>query len=258
MGVDLKDRQTQLAELMAEQMGRARKRARPWKSIITAVVALLAAGVSAYAHNAVDDHKTWLPIWLATTVLFCVLGLIATLGLSAKARDVLQPRMGSAHATLVRVVLVLVGWAVVLTVTLDLFGVPIERLILGGALTGVLLGIAAQQTLANLFAGIVLLLSRPFEVGEEVRLYSGPMGGQFDGRVTEIGLTYVRMETDAGMLSLPNAQVLSAAAGPRPAEEEPAPDGGDGLPDVAAAVLPAEAAAEQQQKAGEPGEGATR
>src|SRR5690348_4011127 len=118
MGVDLKDRQAQLAELMADQMGRARKRARPWRSIITATLAVLAAGVSAYAHHASDHHKTWVPIWIATTVLFCVLGLAATLGLSAKARDVFQPRMGSAHATLVRVVLVLAGWGLVVTVTL--------------------------------------------------------------------------------------------------------------------------------------------
>jgi small-conductance mechanosensitive channel len=255
MGVDLKDRQAQLAELMADQVGRARKRARPWRSIFTAALAVLAAGVSAYAHNQSADHKTWLPIWIASTALFCVLGLAATLGLSAKARDVFQPRFGSAHATLIRVVLVLAGWGVVFTVTLDLFGVPIERLILGGALTGVLLGIAAQQTLANLFAGIVLLLSRPFEVGEDVRLYSGPMGGEFEGHVVEIGLTYVRLETDDGILSLPNAQVLSAAAGPRTAASKGG-DGSGGLPDVSAAVLPAEAA--EQQAKPDSGDGPTR
>ena len=103
-------------------------------------------------------------------------------------------------------------------VTLDLLGVAIERLLLGGVVTGVILGIAAQQTLANLFAGVVLLLSRPFEVGDDIRLYSGSLGGLFEGRVTEIGLTYVRLETADGLLSLPNSQVLSAASGPRPTE----------------------------------------
>jgi small-conductance mechanosensitive channel len=220
--VDLRDRQAHLAELMADQMGLVRRRARPWKSIITAVLALAAAGVSAGARNRSVAHGSWLLVSVGTAVLFFALAVLATLGLSAKARAVLKPRFGTAHATLTRVVLVLAGWALAVTVTLDLLGVPIERLILGGAVTGVILGIAAQQTLANLFAGVVLLLSRPFEVGDEIRLYSGPLGGEFDGRVTEIGLAYVRMETEDGPLSLPNAQVLSAASGPIPKTSEEA------------------------------------
>ena len=87
---------------------------------------------------------------------------------------------------------------------------------LGGALTAVLLGIAGQQTMANLFAGIVLLLSRPFNVGERVRVRSGAMGGIFDGLVTEIGITYVRLDTGDGVLALPNSQMLAAAVGPLP------------------------------------------
>jgi len=90
--------------------------------------------------------------------------------------------------------------------------------VLGGAITGILLGIAAQQTLANLFAGIVLLLSRPFTVGQWVRIRSGALGGQLDGTVTEIGITYVHLDTGEGVMALPNSQVLAAAVGPLPGE----------------------------------------
>jgi small-conductance mechanosensitive channel len=38
-----------------------------------------------------------------------------------------------------------------------------------------------------------------------------------DGIVTEIGLTYVRLNTGDGVLSLPNSQVLAAGVGPLPA-----------------------------------------
>ena len=220
MEVDLRDRQAHLAERMADQMGLVRKRARPWKSIITAVLAVAAAGVSATARNWSVIHASWLVVTIGAALLFFALGVVATLGLSAKAHAVLKPRIGTAHATLTRIVLVIAGWAFVLTVTLDLVGVPIERLILGGAVTGVILGIAAQQTLANLFAGVVLLLSRPFEVGDEIRLHSGALGGRFDGQVVEIGLTFVRMETEDGLLSLPNSQVLAAASGPLPKQSE--------------------------------------
>jgi hypothetical protein len=54
-------------------------------------------------------------------------------------------------------------------------------------------------------------------VGDDVHLWSGPLGGEFDGTVLEIGLTYVRLEASNGEFRLPNAQVLSAAVGPRAA-----------------------------------------
>ena len=149
---------------------------------------------------------------------FFVFGFGATLGLSARARDILLPRVGNAHATMVRLVIVLIGTLTTLVVTLQLFDLPVGQLVLGGALTGVLVGIAAQQTLANLFAGIILLLSKPFVVGDDVRLWSGPLGGEFEGTVLEIGLTYLRLEASNGEFRLPNAQVLSSAVGPRAVE----------------------------------------
>jgi hypothetical protein len=83
-------------------------------------------------------------------------------------------------------------------------------------LTTILIGIAAQQSLSNVFAGIVLLLSRPFSVGEPVQLRSGALGGQLEGTVTEVGIAYVRLDTDTGMMSLPASQVLAARISRRP------------------------------------------
>ena len=105
--------------------------------------------------------------------------------------------------------------------------VPIGQLLVGGAVTTILLGIAAQQSLSNVFAGLVLLLSRPFVVGDYIRLKSGALGGVTDGLVAEIGITYLRLDTEDGTLHLPNSQVLAAAVGPiarpRPGKSEPVP-----------------------------------
>lgn len=83
----------------------------------------------------------------------------------------------------------------------------VQHLLVGGALTGVLAGVTAQQALANLFAGLALL-NRPFTVGDRIRVRSGALSGQFDGTVTEVGLTYLSMDTDSGALQVPNASVL--------------------------------------------------
>ena len=63
-----------------------------------------------------------------------------------------------------------------------MLGLPFERLLLGGAVTGVILAIAPpQQALSNTFAGVVLLVARPFNPGDHLRIRSGALGGEFDG-----------------------------------------------------------------------------
>jgi small-conductance mechanosensitive channel len=210
--------QTQVVDQLAEHMAKVRKHARPWRSIFALLVAALAMIGSLLARQHSRGVSDKLPLQLLAAgcaVGFFVFGSGATLGLSGRARDILLPRVGNAHATMVRLLVVLVGLLATLVLTLQLLDLPVGQLVLGGALTGVLVGIAAQQTLANLFAGIILLLSKPFVVGDDVRLWSGPLGGEFEGTVLEIGLTYVRLEASSGEFRLPNAQVLSSAVGPR-------------------------------------------
>ncbi len=209
------------SERLAGQFAQVKARTGPWRSIIALVLAIAAAIVNynqglSSLHE--PGHSTAKLITVITAGAFCVFAASATLGLSGKAKNALQPRVGAAHAAVVRYALLLIGSLITLIVTLQLFKIPIGQLVLGGAITGILLGIAAQQTLANLFAGIVLLLSRPFSVGQRIRVRSGAMGGQMDGTVTEIGITYVRLDTGEGVLALPNSQVLAAAVGPLPGE----------------------------------------
>lgn len=208
---------------LSAQVARVKAKTRPWKSIIALLLAIGAAGTSSWAHT--HFHRFFTGpvasqlVAAVTAVAFCVFASVATIGLSGKARSVLDPVAGPSHAAVVRYALVLVGAITTLFVTLGLFGVPIGQLILGGALTSVFVGIAAQQSLSNVFAGIVLLLAHPFRVGDEVRLQAGALGGQIDGTVAEIGITYVMMSTSAGLRSVPNSQVLNAVVGPLPPPE---------------------------------------
>jgi small-conductance mechanosensitive channel len=213
---------------LSAQVAMVRAKTRPWKSIIALVLAIAAAATSGWAHSAFQHffsshdvvHQI---VAAATAVAFCVFASAATIGLSGKARDVLQPVTGASHASIVRYALVLIGAATTLLVALALFGIPIGQLLLGGALTSVFVGIAAQQALGNVFAGLVLLLAHPFKVGDSIRLRAGALSGEIDGTVTEIGITYVRMSCVGGMISVPNSQVLNAVVGPLPSGDYPPP-----------------------------------
>jgi small-conductance mechanosensitive channel len=207
---------------LSAQVAKVRAKTRPWKSIIALILAIGAAVTAGWAHHffAADASVSWV-ITAALAVAFCVFASAATIGLSGKARSVLEPVMGTAHAAIVGYALVLIGAVTTLIVTLVMFGVPVGQLILGGALTSVFVGIAAQQALSNVFAGIVLLLARPFKVGDAIRLRAGALSGEVDGTVSEIGITYVRLSTVNGLLSVPNSQVLNAVIGPLPQDAQP-------------------------------------
>jgi small-conductance mechanosensitive channel len=208
----------------ARRMATVKARTRPWKAIIALALAV-AAGVTSWA---ADDFGTWyVPNHLIAKIItasaaaaFFLLASLAVVSLASQARDVLQPVTGSAHAAVVRSALVLVGAIATVVIALALFKVPVGQLVLGGAVTTILIGIAAQQSLANVFAGIVLLLSHPFSVGDTVRFRSGSLGGPLEGTVTEIGITYLRLETADGVLHVPNSQALSAAVGLLPSARQ--------------------------------------
>lgn len=141
-------------------------------------------------------------------------GLAAVRSVGSGVRKLAPEGESEGRAASLAFVISLVGYAIILLTTLGLFEVNLQGLLLGGALTGVVFGIAAQQTLGNFFAGIVLLAVRPFTIGEYVYMKSGPLGGDYEGTVVDMSLFYVDLITPNGPVKLPNAGVLAAAVGP--------------------------------------------
>jgi len=201
---------------LAKQVATVKARARPWRAIIFSVLAIIAAGVS-YAfgrHLKTLFEAGHLAASIAATaaaVAFFVFASIAVVSLASQTREALKSVTGSAHAAVVRYAIVLIGAILTISITLVLLKIPVGQLLVGGALATIIITIAGQQALSNVFAGLVLLLSRPFRVGDTVLLRSGALGGQFEGTVTEIGITYLQLDTNNGVTSLPNSQVLAAA-----------------------------------------------
>ena len=185
---------------LSAQVARVKRKTRPWKSIIALLLAIAVAVISRIAHHASDteftgSHLTNQIVANGAAGLFLIFGSTATYGLAGKSRQLLEPKAGTPHAAIVRYAILIVGGLTTLVVTLWLFGVPVSQLLLSGAVTSVFVGIAAQQALGNVFAGMVLVFARPFVVGEAIRLRAGALGGTLDGTVTDIGITYVRLDT---------------------------------------------------------------
>jgi small-conductance mechanosensitive channel len=263
--VDLQERRQLDAARAREQVAKVKARARPWRAIFFLILAVIAAVVSAQARYAADHPEDRLlgalgrhgnlALAYGAAVVFLLFASFATIGLANKAREVMLPSIGYAHAAVVRYTVAVIGGLATIIVALQLLGLPVTQLLVGGAVTGVIIGIAAQQSLANVFSGMILLTSRPFRVGDRIDIRSGALGGLLEGAVIEISLTYVLLDTENGLVHVPNSQVLAAAVGPAGAlPPPPAP----GTPPAGAASSPdGQEAPPEDKKAAPAGQEAT-
>jgi small conductance mechanosensitive channel len=123
-------------------------------------------------------------------------------------------RMDPATAGTVGFLIRLVFIVVAALFALRVAGLQPETLAVGGAITAVVFGLAAQQTLGNVLAGMVLISARPFKVGDRVRLQAGGIAGAIEGVVTSLGLLYTTFRQDRDEVMIPNNVVLTSAVVP--------------------------------------------
>lgn len=153
------------------------------------------------------------PVRLATAVVLLMLGF----SLARNVGPALRPRLtrgmdpGTAGVTGFVVQLLLLGGAAL--ISLRLAGLKPGTLAAGAGFTAIVVGLAAQQTIGNVFAGIVLLAARPFQVGDRVR-FNG-FGMDVEGTVSSQGLLYVTMHDGDDPVLVPNTTALTMSARPR-------------------------------------------
>ncbi len=161
---------------------------------------------------------------VGAAAVYLIAGLIATRSVARECGRISQSRAGLAAAGAVRLICNLAGLGLLGLGLLALLRVNLSTFLVGGVVTGVVVGIAAQQTLGNFFAGLVLMFARPFVVGQRVIIRSGAMGGPFEGVIAGIGIMYTSITTADALINLPNSGVLAAAVGSAPDDEAPDPD----------------------------------
>ncbi|MEA2316928.1 MAG: small conductance mechanosensitive channel [Solirubrobacteraceae bacterium] len=122
----------------------------------------------------------------------------------------MDPATAGTVGFLVRLVTMLAAGLIALRIA----GLGPGTLALGGAFSAVVVGLAAQQTLGNVFAGMVLLSARPFRVGERVRLQGGGLAGTVEGVVSSLGLLYTTLARGEDSIMVPNSVVLNVAVVP--------------------------------------------
>lgn len=90
-------------------------------------------------------------------------------------------------------------------VTLDNIGFNIRTLLAGVSIGGLALGLAAQDTVGNLFGAAAVFVDRPFKIGDMIKT------ADFQGSVEEIGLRSTRIRNlDGHLITVPNKTMGNA------------------------------------------------
>ena len=150
-----------------------------------------------------------MPSWesvVTAAVVILVTAVVARLVDRRMARRELAPETVTRYRVLRRAV---VTGIVIFGVLSALLTIPSVSRIAGtllasSAVIGLVLGFAAQRTLGNVVAGLLIALSQPLRIGDRVRV------ADTDGVVEEIQLTYTFIRTDDGArLVIPNEKLAS-------------------------------------------------
>lgn len=99
------------------------------------------------------------------------------------------------------------GWiSIIVLIIVGIFQPPAATLIAVSASLGIAVGFAAQDILKNIFGGVMILLDRPFQVGDKIE------AGSHYGEVVEIGLRSIRIVTpDDSLVSIPNGELMNTS-----------------------------------------------
>jgi len=92
---------------------------------------------------------------------------------------------------------------------LDAMGFNIMPFVAGAGVAGIAIGFAAKDTLSNLIAGVLLIIDRPFEVGDRIEVWTAPKNAATWGDVIHIGLRATKIRTtDNIVIIIPNNEIM--------------------------------------------------
>jgi len=100
-------------------------------------------------------------------------------------------------------------YVVAIILALDLVGINVMPFVAGAGILGIAIGFAAKDTLSNLIAGILLIIDRPFEVGDRIEVWTAPTGSATWGDVIDIGIRATKIKTtDNIVIIIPNNEIM--------------------------------------------------
>ena len=201
---------------------------RPLRTLFRNLVLVSLLAIALYVLFAIYNRQVLRPFSVEEVLLLeagavILVAFAAARAFTGAANEVLRRRGQVQHGAAIRLFLnLLIGVAAILAL-FDLAGVSAQSIFLGSAFAGIILGLAAQTVLSNVFAGLLLVLANPFRPGDRVSFISSSYGAfapsyphemvypSYTGIVEDVELLYTVLRLDAGGIAkVPNSVVIGA------------------------------------------------
>ncbi|MFQ5605733.1 MAG: mechanosensitive ion channel family protein [bacterium] len=150
-----------------------------------------------------EEATLWVPRVIGVIVIFVVFFILAKIikRIITKAAERLKfdRNLTSLLARTSSITLIIFGFVT----ALGTLGVNVSALVAGIGLTGFALGFALKDTISNLLSGVLILLYRPFEIGNRIKI-SG-----YEGIVISIDLRYTELDSESNKVLIPNSRLFT-------------------------------------------------
>ncbi|WP_269539811.1 mechanosensitive ion channel family protein [Cerasicoccus fimbriatus] len=196
----------------------SRKMAPTARHAIHLIIPAYAIGICYFAYDLIDDkifitgdvfqvvvYVAYSIILISAIIITYMIGtLVADLAVKAE-----RYRYQSFDSHLMRIGIRIVSIIICLAILikgLQHVGFSLATVIAGAGVTGLAIALAAQSMLRNIFGGLMILLDKPFRVGQRVKIEGA------DGSVEEIGLRSTKIRLLNGhVTTIPNERVADAS-----------------------------------------------
>ncbi len=149
-----------------------------------------------------DEATLWAPRLIGVVVIFAVFFFLAKIAkrviTSAAERLKFDANLTLLLSRTSSITLIIFGFVT----ALGTLGINVSALVAGLGLTGFALGFALKDTISNLLSGVLILIYRPFEKGNCIKI-SG-----YEGTVVSIDLRYTELDSEGNKVLIPNSKLF--------------------------------------------------
>ena len=150
-----------------------------------------------------DEATLWMPRVIGVVVILVVFFILAKIVkriiTNTAERLKLDGNLTSLLARTSNITLIIFGFVT----ALGTLGINVSALVAGLGLTGFALGFALKDTISNLLSGILILLYRPFELGNRIKILG------YEGIVISIDLRYTELDSEGNKVLIPNSKLFT-------------------------------------------------
>ncbi len=145
---------------------------------------------------------------ITVTLTWTVIALVGVWVLGHTIQTTTAPLIGGRAASNARKIVTVILVLGILIATLANLHIDITGYLVSLGITAVVIGFAAQTTIGNLIAGMLVLVSKPFRKGDYIKV--NIVGGPIEGTIDEISFLRSRIFTNDGIsISIPNTVMLA-------------------------------------------------